>query len=450
MPVEDRPTDDREVTGKHPSRPTADERIKVDPGRSAQQVAAIVDALGGPEVVGVVGERRDDDGGRSEYELAPQDYADMVYMFRRGRILIRDRDLRRVRRALGEVVQGEDRGGINGLTALLVADTTEALATLDRELGTGVGYPDHVVHVTDGYKGSACPATEPFPPESPHRYPERHTHEDCDGTGVFVAFVDTGFDPDLARDTPWLQGVQGDPEFYDKTKLGPYAGHGTFAAGIGRTMAPKIDAYVYGFLPHGGAAFESDLIVGGFARALASAPDILSISAGTYSRGDQGLLGFRVAWEEFGTKGTVVVAAAGNDGWRKPFYPAADFFAVGVGALDRKGNRAYYSNYGSWVDCYALGSEHVNAFPNGRYVYAQDPMTGQWAQFTDGLARWSGTSFATPLVAGVIAARMTWSGESGRLAADSILALARANARRAVGAVVEPWMACRPDWMCGC
>ena len=85
------------------------------------------------------------------------------------------------------------------------------------------------------------------------------------------------------------------------------------------------------------------------------------MSAGTYTRGDLGMLAFRVLWENFAPKGCVLVAAAGNEGDRKPFFPAADWYAVGVGALDPDGGRAAYSNFGRWIDCYALGTEHINA-----------------------------------------------------------------------------------------
>jgi subtilisin family serine protease len=424
-----------------------DEKVRVR--RAAEQVGQIVDQLGKVGPVEVVVARPKDDGGLAEEVAADRtDWGDMVYMLRKGRILVRDADLARVQEAVGGLRVLPD--GINGLTVLETNEPAlQVLARIDAALGTGIAFPDHVVHVTAvGSGGGACPATEPLVTAATGPHPTRPWHHDCSGAGIQVSVVDTGFDPKLAASTPWLHGVDGEPESYDPDHLGPYAGHGTFAAGVIRLMAPQSGVYVHSFLPHGGAIFESDMVAA-LQRALADHPDVVSMSAGTYTRGDLGMLAFRVLWENFAPKGCVLVAAAGNEGDRKPFFPAADWYAVGVGALDPDGGRAAYSNFGRWIDCYALGTEHINAFPYGTYDYEQAPMKGQSAKFDHGLATWSGTSFATPLVAGVIAARMTWSGENGQQAAQSVLALARNNAAVAIGAVVQPWMACRPEWGCG-
>jgi subtilisin family serine protease len=135
-------------------------------------------------------------------------------------------------------------------------------------------------------------------------------------------------------------------------------------------------------------------------------------------------------------KGTVLVAAAGNDGDRGPFWPAAFPWAVSVGALadDEGSARAGFSNHGSWVDVYALGTDVVNAFPEGTYVYREPPLVGRKEDFPDGLAAWSGTSFAAPMVAGLTVSRMTWSGESARGAVDALLDVARGQAGVGVGA----------------
>ena len=421
---------DQGPAGRHPepgdprgADPKAEDRERRE--RVRGQVKLVVEALG---------ERN-----AAWWCVTGDDPADFEYLYRPGHILVRDAQLRQV----AEVLDGGSAvdGLISGVTLFQLPgglDTHDALARIDSELGPGVASPDHILYVTPA-TGGCCPADEPSVPSTPDPVPAR-SKDAGDGRGVMVSVVDTGWHSPAAThpDTPWLAGVTGDEESVDPAAIRPYAGHGTFIAGVVRCVAPGTEVRVEGFLPHGGAIHESAMVVQLY-QALQRGPDIISMSAGTHTRNHHALLSLAAFWETAlrHVKGTVLVAAAGNDGDRRPFWPAAFPWSVSVGATGPDGARAAFSNFGSWVDVYAPGVDLVNAYPTGRFVCQEPPNTGEARDFT-GLARWSGTSFATPTVAGIIAARMSHTGESARAAADALLALARAHAIPGVGAVLTP------------
>ena len=96
----------------------------------------------------------------------------------------------------------------------------------------------------------------------------------------------------------------------------------------------------------------------------------------------------KAAWDGGGRSGSVVVAAAGNDGNSALDYPAGYPEAVSVAAVDDSGVHAWFSNMNDDVEVAAPGVDVLSAKMGGGYV------------------RESGTSMATPHAAG--AAALEW------------------------------------------
>lgn len=101
-------------------------------------------------------------------------------------------------------------------------------------------------------------------------------------------------------------------------------------------------------------------------------------------------------------QGGLVVFAASNDGWR--YNPICEYDApnlIAVGSVGADFNRAYYSNYGDWVDICAPGGDAnkgpqiYSTLPGNKYGYFQ------------------GTSMACPHVSGVAALVVSYRGGQG-------------------------------------
>jgi subtilisin family serine protease len=204
--------------------------------------------------------------------------------------------------------------------------------------------------------------------------------------------------------SPWLQdpvaGHVDDEDEYDDDGSGTLdleAGHGTFITGIVQQLCPDAEVHVGGVLSSFGDG-DVATVIAAFENALTHAGpfDIVILSLGGYMTDDDGAL-FGAALGRLLGDG-LGIAAAGNQLTSRPYFPAALPSIVGVGALG-EGDKAWFTNFGGWVDACAPGIDVVSTF------FLDDADAPVEPPFT-GWARWSGTSFSAPKVAGVVAQEM--------------------------------------------
>lgn len=303
-------------------------------------------------------------------------------------------------------------------------------------------WPNHFMalqgHVPWHPGGPRTPAP-PLPP------PPRRGVWPLPGEGVTVGVVDTGvagrshlpadfFGDQLEGDEDPLGEPDGDLTVSD--------GHGTFIAGIIATHAPgaKVVVRAVRALPAAHDEYVRDDDLAGAILAMAeSGVDIINLSVGGQAHGHTGMPATIAAIEHLRVTHPhiAIVAAAGNSGADTQEFPAALTTVIGVGAIKTENDEpAAFTNFGEWVDASAPGVEIHSTFvrwTNPRF---------------EGFARWSGTSFSTPMVAAAIATRMSpgsWRQylwflrpRSAREAADRLLHDPALPRRRGLGVIVRP------------
>ncbi|MFZ7111158.1 MAG: Ig-like domain-containing protein, partial [Desulfatiglandales bacterium] len=210
--------------------------------------------------------------------------------------------------------------------------------------------------------------------------------------GEPIAIIDSGVDPthpDLAAKLLTGYNFVG-----DNTDTHDVLGHGTAVAGSSAAITNNTTgvagvAWNNPIMPL--AVLGADNLASYYdvAAAVIYAVDrgvrVINISLGGPSISYTMQNAVTYAWNH----GALVFASAANSNTSTPHYPAACTYAVAVSATTSTDTKASFSNYGDWIDIAAPGSSILTTNRGGGY------------------GSWSGTSFSSPIAAGLAA--LIWS-----------------------------------------
>lgn len=210
-----------------------------------------------------------------------------------------------------------------------------------------------------------------------------------------VCVIDTGYNlghPDLPDQNNGVTGQANNSQVGNWFNDGN--GHGTHVAGTVAALSnnegvvgvyPGVDLHIVKIFNDSGSwTFASDLI-DGIQQCADAGSNVVNMSLG----GGSSSTAERNALQSFNNQGILLVAAAGNDGNSSFSYPASYDAVVSVGAVGSNESWASYSQYNSQVEIAGPGTGVNSTWPVNTYRSI------------------SGTSMATPHVAGVAA--LVWS-----------------------------------------
>jgi subtilisin family serine protease len=224
---------------------------------------------------------------------------------------------------------------------------------------------------------------------------EKFWQKGLTGKGIKIAVVDTGID----TQHPFLKDhiIGGFSPFNNGNKPDDYQdrnGHGTHVAGIIRQVAPDAELMAVRVFPNDesdGEGATLDVIAEGIRWAIDNGANVVNLSLG----GPNAPSGFKKVFEYGVSKGVLFAMASGNERGFEPLIPAVyagNIAGLGfsVGATDKYGSLAVFSNYG--------GSN-----PEMKQVVSHGRSVSSAALDEQGFVNMSGTSMAAPQIAGLLA-----------------------------------------------
>lgn len=216
--------------------------------------------------------------------------------------------------------------------------------------------------------------------------------EKTKGEGVTIVLIDTGIDSqhdDInSRVKDKFNMIHKNLDVTDEY------GHGTHVAGLivgeHTGVAPMADLHIIKVLNGDGLGSMAN-VMDGITYALNIKADILSISLGM--KYDIPLI-LKQRIIEAVEQGVTIVSAVGNNGDHTPNNPARMDEVIGVGGLDIDMNITQFTNSG--YDVLAPSVDILSTYKDGKY------------------AKLTGTSMASPLVAGAIALLISHNRKQGK------------------------------------
>ena len=201
-----------------------------------------------------------------------------------------------------------------------------------------------------------------------------------------IAIIDSGIDPEhidlTGKIIEGYNAFEGNEDYHDEH------GHGTHVAGIAGAITNNMDGIAgvswnnpllaVKVLDHN-AEGNSFSIAKGIIWAVDHGAKVINLSLGDSHNSEIMHDAILYAYKN----DVVLIAASGNDNVEEPMYPAAYSEVLAVSAVTPHGEKAFFSNYGDYIDVTAPGEHIPSTFPGDQYVIM------------------SGTSMASPHVAGM-------------------------------------------------